>query len=284
RRRGGEPGVPRPDGLADRGGSRRRHRDAGPVRDGCEARAARGGGTRRGGRGVRGHRRDRVGRPGRGLDRRHVRVACDVRADGVRGRPGRLRVRRRAAAHRRRAEGPAGARPARRARPPGHLARPGRERRADVRGDDAADVPRSVRGGVGRCERDRQGSPLHMFGVAGMGGIWAGGRATDAWGPVRTRIVGVGALLATMAALVVLWPLRPVPLVLVFAIVTVWGGAAFWNFPAVQSRLQLLARPVATQALALNTSGTYIGVAIGGATGGTILNTAGFAPRHDANN
>ena len=123
-----------------------------------------------------------------------------------------------------------------------------------------------------------------MFGLAGMVGIWAGGRATDAWGPDRTRIVGVGAFLATMAALVVLWPLRPVPLVLVFAIVTVWGGAAFWNFPAVQSRLQLLARPVATQALALNTSGTYIGVAIGGATGGTILNTAGFAPRHDANN
>lgn len=121
-------------------------------------------------------------------------------------------------------------------------------------------------------------------GLAGMVGIWAGGRATDAWGPDRTLIVGVGAFLATMAALVVLWPLRPVPLVLVLAIVTVWGGAAFWNFPAVQARLHLLAGPVATQALALNISGTYIGVAIGGATGGTILKTAGFAPRHDANN
>lgn len=106
-------------------------------------------------------------------------------------------------------------------------------------------------------------------GLAGMVGIWAGGRATDASGPDRTLIVGVGAFLATMAALALRWPLRPVPLVLVLAVVTVWGGAAFWNSPAVQARLHLLAGPVATQALALNISGTYIGVAIGGATGGT---------------
>src|SRR5690606_32972399 len=34
-------------------------------------------------------------------------------------------------------------------------------------------------------------------------------------------------------------------------------GAAFWNSPAVQARLHLLTGPVATQALALTTSGTY---------------------------
>jgi MFS family permease len=39
------------------------------------------------------------------------------------------------------------------------------------------------------------------------------------------------------------------------------GAAApsFWNSPAVQARPAGLARPVATQALALNTSGTYLG-------------------------
>ncbi|GGV37574.1 MFS transporter [Actinomadura cremea] len=117
-----------------------------------------------------------------------------------------------------------------------------------------------------------------VSGLAGMAGIWAGGRATDAWGPDRTLAAGVGAFVATMAALAALWPLRPVSLVPLLGIVTVWGGAAFWNSPAVQARLHLLAGPVATQALALNTSGTYIGVAVGGGVGGVVLDTAGPGP------
>ncbi|GAA0573943.1 MFS transporter [Actinomadura livida] len=115
-------------------------------------------------------------------------------------------------------------------------------------------------------------------GLAGMVGIWAGGRATDAWGADRTLIVGVGAFLATMVALTALWPLRPISVLPLVVIVTIWGGAAFWNSPAVQARLHDLAGPVATQALALNTSGTYIGVAIGGAVGGAVLDTAGPGP------
>lgn len=117
-----------------------------------------------------------------------------------------------------------------------------------------------------------------VSGLAGMAGIWAGGRATDAWGPDRTLAAGVGAFVATMAGLAALWPLRPVPVVLLLGIVTVWGGAAFWNSPAVQARLHLLAGPVATQALALNTSGTYIGVAVGGGVGGAVLDAAGPGP------
>ncbi|TDB87301.1 MFS transporter [Actinomadura sp. 7K534] len=112
-------------------------------------------------------------------------------------------------------------------------------------------------------------------GLAGMVGIWAGGRATDAWGADRTLVAGVGAFLATMVALTALWPLRPISVLPLVVIVTIWGGAAFWNSPAVQARLHDLAGPVATQALALNTSGTYIGVAIGGAVGGAVLDTAG---------
>ncbi|MFD0905984.1 MFS transporter, partial [Actinomadura sediminis] len=117
-----------------------------------------------------------------------------------------------------------------------------------------------------------------VAGLAGMAGIWAGGRATDAWGPDRTLAAGVGAFVATMVALAALWPLRPVPFVLLLGIVAVWGGAAFWNSPAVQARLHLLAGPVATQALALNTSGTYIGVAVGGGVGGAVLDIAGPGP------
>lgn len=117
-----------------------------------------------------------------------------------------------------------------------------------------------------------------VSGLAGMAGIWAGGRATDAWGPDRTLVAGVAAFLATMAALTLLWPLRPVPVILLLVVVTVWGGAAFWNSPAVQTRLHLLAGPVAAQALALNTSGTYIGVAVGGGAGGAVLDAAGPGP------
>ncbi|WP_207933420.1 MFS transporter [Actinomadura sp. GC306] len=115
-------------------------------------------------------------------------------------------------------------------------------------------------------------------GVAGMVGIWAGGRATDAWGADRTLIAGVGTFLAAMLALTALWPLRPISVVPLLAIVTIRGGAAFWNSPAVQARLHMLAGPAATQALALNTSGTYIGVAIGGAVGGMVLNSVGPGP------
>ncbi|QFG21056.1 MFS transporter [Actinomadura sp. WMMB 499] len=117
-----------------------------------------------------------------------------------------------------------------------------------------------------------------VSGLAGMAGIWAGGRATDAWGPDRTLAAGVGAFVATMAALTALWTLRPVSLVPLLVVVMVWGGAAFWNSPAVQARLHLLAGAVATQALALNTSGTYIGVAVGGGIGGAVLDTAGPGP------
>ncbi|TDE28383.1 MFS transporter [Actinomadura sp. 6K520] len=112
-------------------------------------------------------------------------------------------------------------------------------------------------------------------GLAGMVGIWAGGRAIDAWGADRTLIAGIGAFLVTMLALTALWPLRPISVLPLLGILTIWGGAAFWNSPAVQARLHMLAGPVATQALALNTSGTYIGVAIGGAVGGAVLDTAG---------
>ncbi len=56
---------------------------------------------------------------------------------------------------------------------------------------------------------------------------------------------------------------------------TVWGGMAFWNSPAIQARLHHLAGPVSGQALALNTSGTYLGVSIGAAVGGIILSGVG---------
>lgn len=114
-----------------------------------------------------------------------------------------------------------------------------------------------------------------LSGIAGILGIWLGGIATDRWGADRTLLFGIGAIVASMLALWALWASRPASLPLVLVVATVWGGMAFWNSPAIQARLHHLAGPVSGQALALNTSGTYLGVSIGAAVGGVILSSVG---------
>lgn len=113
-----------------------------------------------------------------------------------------------------------------------------------------------------------------LSGLAGMVGIWAGGIASDRWGPDRTLHIGIGSITAGMVGLWLLWLFGPSPWPLVIGVGAVWGGMAFWNSPAIQARLYALAGPVAPQALALNTSGTYLGVACGGAIGGIALSIA----------
>lgn len=114
-----------------------------------------------------------------------------------------------------------------------------------------------------------------LSGFAGIAGIWLGGIATDRLGADRTLLIGIGAIIASMNVLWALWALRPAPPPLALAIVMVWGGMAFWNSPAIQARLHHLAGPVSEQALALNTSGTYLGVSVGAAVGGGALSAAG---------
>lgn len=114
-----------------------------------------------------------------------------------------------------------------------------------------------------------------LSGIAGILGIWLGGIATDRWGADRTLLFGIGGIVASMLALWALWAVRPAPLPVVLVVATVWGGMAFWNSPAIQARLHHLAGPVSGQALALNTSGTYLGVSIGAAVGGLILSGVG---------
>lgn len=114
-----------------------------------------------------------------------------------------------------------------------------------------------------------------LAGVAGLFGIWLGGLATDRWGPDPTLMVGIGVFLLTMVALWALWLARPAPFPLVLVVSSIWAGMAFWNSPAIQARLHALAGPLAPQALALNTSSTYLGVAGAGAVGGVTLSSAG---------
>lgn len=122
---------------------------------------------------------------------------------------------------------------------------------------------------------DERAFAFALSGAAGMAGIWLGGVATDRWGPDRTLLFGVAVIVAAMTGLWSIWLARPVPIPVVLAVATVWGGIAFWNSPAIQTRLYALAGPVAPQALALNTSGTYLGVSIGAAVGGIALAGSG---------
>lgn len=67
-------------------------------------------------------------------------------------------------------------------------------------------------------------------------------------------------------AMVGLWAFRvarPAHLPLVLVVATIWGGMAFWNSPVIQARMHVLAGSVAGQALALKTSGTYLGISMG---------------------
>lgn len=115
-----------------------------------------------------------------------------------------------------------------------------------------------------------------LSGIAGIVGIWLGGIATDRWGADRALLFGIGVIVLAMIGLWGLWLARPASLPLVLVVATVWGGMAFWNSPAIQARLHVLAGPVSGQALALNTSGTYLGVSVGGAVGGLALSSLGI--------
>lgn len=128
---------------------------------------------------------------------------------------------------------------------------------------------------VSAASVDQRALAFSLSGFAGVVCIYAGGRATDRWGPDRTLIIGIGVFVAMMAVMGTFWFLRPVPFAVLVVVGTIWGGMAFWNSPAIQARLYLLAGPAAAQALALNTSGTYLGVALGGALGGLTLGGLG---------
>lgn len=134
----------------------------------------------------------------------------------------------------------------------------------------AAYLADTTTGGV-----DARALAFGLAGVAGTVGIWLAGLTTDRWGADRALLFGVGTIVVAMIALWGFWAARPVPVVPVLAVTTLWGAMAFWNSPAIQARLHALAGPVAGQALALNTSGTYLGVSAGAAIGGLLLSGVG---------
>ncbi len=118
-----------------------------------------------------------------------------------------------------------------------------------------------------------------VLGVFGVAGNVLAGRMSERWGPARI----VQASLYLMALAFVLWPLirwsggHWVVLGLVCAL---WGLPVFACNAAQQARLLALAPDLASASIALNSSGIYLGQAIGAALGGAIIVRQGYDPLH----
>lgn len=125
---------------------------------------------------------------------------------------------------------------------------------------------------------EERGLLFALPGFAGMFGLRAGGIVTDRWGPDRTLATGVGPSSWWWSSSLHCGRFGRCP----WKCSTRWawcgGGAAFWNSPAVPARLHLLTGPASARALALNTSGTCVEVAVGGVVGGVVIDRFGCGP------
>ncbi|WP_017537657.1 MFS transporter [Nocardiopsis halophila] len=116
-----------------------------------------------------------------------------------------------------------------------------------------------------------------VVGIAGAAGTFLGGRSVDRWGPDRALLSAFAGMVAAAAGLAVLAAAGPGPAWATGAVLAVWGAAA-WGFnPAMNTRILALAGTSGTEALALNTSGLYAGIAAAGAVGGAALSGYGGA-------
>ncbi|PWV85353.1 Predicted arabinose efflux permease, MFS family [Prauserella marina] len=114
---------------------------------------------------------------------------------------------------------------------------------------------------------------IGVTGIAGAVGTAVGGRLTDRWGADRTLLLGLKGQVAASAALTAFgfaWQ-GNAPLPLTAAAFALWGFAGWAFNPPMNARLLALAPGAGTEAVALNTSGLYLGIALGGGIGGLVL-------------
>lgn len=121
------------------------------------------------------------------------------------------------------------------------------------------------------------GALIAALGIAGIAGAMLGGRGADRFGPEKTLMIALsGQVLATilLAGAGWLWDGR-VSIVVVGLLFACWGVTGWaLNSPS-QMRLMKVAGDSATEAIALNTSAMYVGIAIAGLVGGTALTAGG---------
>ncbi|MGO2516139.1 MAG: MFS transporter [Corynebacterium variabile] len=114
-----------------------------------------------------------------------------------------------------------------------------------------------------------------VSGLGGFAGVWMGGVLTDRIGALRTIVTALVTLAVGCAGTWIVWlgsPVSTIPLiVLLVALGAIQALGAFALSPALTAHLSTTAGDGADAAIALNTSGTYLGVTIAGAVGGAIL-------------
>ena len=114
---------------------------------------------------------------------------------------------------------------------------------------------------------------LSLFGVAGMVGVTAAGRAIDAReGKVALRLalLVVATSLLGLALMATVTPSHGIAVLVTAALLALYGLGTWAVTPAQQHRL-LMDGSSGRVVLSLNASALYAGVAIGGALGGVIL-------------
>lgn len=117
---------------------------------------------------------------------------------------------------------------------------------------------------------------LVWFGVAGVLGNLAAGRAVDRVGAGRVASVGIAVLLA--AFLIIAYAGEGLLPIMIG--IGLWGGAAFAVSSAQQARLVNLNPRLASATLALNTSALYGGQAGGAVLGGIAISLTGLHNVH----
>lgn len=118
---------------------------------------------------------------------------------------------------------------------------------------------------------------IGTVGVAGAAGTFVGGRLTDLWGADRTLIATFAMLVLATVGLssIALLGQGSAPIWMVIVALAVYGFTG-WGFnPPMNTRALQLAGAAGTEAVALNNSGLYVGIAIAGALGGGAITLYG---------
>ena len=114
---------------------------------------------------------------------------------------------------------------------------------------------------------------LFVYGVAGAMGNAVVGRITDRFGSG----VGIAGSLVALAAGLALLPLAASSTVAVAALLVLWGLGGWGIMPAIQHRLISAAPASAAVVIAFNSSALYLGMGLGGITGGAVAAVWGWA-------
>ncbi|SBT43340.1 MFS transporter [Micromonospora auratinigra] len=112
---------------------------------------------------------------------------------------------------------------------------------------------------------------LLVFGVPAVAGTVLGGRATDRWGALPVLLVSVAGLALVLATL----PLTRQALLPAGLAMAAWGVTAMATQPAQQHRLFAVAPTSGPLLLSLNSSATFVGIALGGFLGNRLLRHGG---------